>query len=137
MKAQQTSLHPLILWVLVLPAFVVGFFVPGILVRIVNELFWDGFIVVRWSEFIQSVISGWCGIYFPMRVAPSRRHVVALGFGVLVAAIVGWATLTVTLTAYWEQVGTAYFIWTIVNSILMLGAAGYAVHHSYVTQRDD
>ena len=94
-------------WFAVLPAFVVGLIVPGLLIRFAWSWYPEGFMpwshwidwaLERIAEVFQSGADGYCAVYFPAAVAPKGRLVVAITatllLGMAYGAILmfGWGT---------------------------------------------
>ena len=108
MKIQGTSQWR---WLLVIPAFLLGYFVPGFLVRIswVAGSSWIpgiDFLMMRWAEFLQTVADGFCSVFFAGYVAPSRARVVRLVAAPMTVIGLGGSFIYVLLTGYYQGVPT-------------------------------
>jgi hypothetical protein len=82
-------------WLLVVPALVVGYVIPGLIVRISWEsgstwVPFFGDIVYGWAQILQSVVDGIGAVYLAVAVAPSRKKVTSLLAGIVVVAAGGF-----------------------------------------------
>jgi hypothetical protein len=121
-------------WLLVLPAFLAGSLLPGLVVRFAWELgsSWIPFVdqfISGWSQILQSIVDGVCGVYFAFAVAPSRKRLIAVGAGLIVVAYSGLFLLWIFVTDVWDDGST----WAVVRDaslVTIVGISGASTAYS-------
>jgi len=122
----------------VIPAFAVGLVVPGIIARFAIELWPEGFfpwshwidwLIEKWAILMQSVLDGFCAVYFTARVAPRGRLAVALIAALILAVALGAVVMGTFTLGYW---GHDYTVaaWPLTLMATQLVSAGAAVWYS-------
>lgn len=129
------------LWLLVVPAFLVGLFLPGILVRISWE-FASSWIpgvntlTKRWSEFLQSGVDGFCAVYFAQTIAPYGKVWISIVAAIVVATVSGGVLAgTLLFTNYYEGVGIGTILWNSGLILVTVAAAVVAVRYTLEAKR--
>ena len=107
-------------WLLVLPAVLIGYLVPGFLIRIAWEVGWSwipgmDFLMTRVAEFLQVAVAGFCSVFFAGYVAPRRARVVRLAAATMTVIGLGGSFIYVLLTGYYQGVPTVEVSWQIVG----------------------
>lgn len=125
MKIQGTSQWR---WLLVLPAFLLGYFLPGFLISILWEISSSSTsgidsLMMRVSEVLQTIVTGVCSVFFAGYVAPRRARVVRL-----VAAtmnVIGPVSFLIyaLLNEYYQGTPTLEVIWDIMLVLTQIIAA--------------
>ena len=122
-------------FLVVIPAFVAGYFVPGMLVRISTELltFIPGaeVFVSPMSEVGQAMVDGACAVLFPRAVAPHAK----MGISVIAAIVLTIMTCLVLgysfLVNYYGGVGVGTVIWQMVLILVPIISAWVAVLYAH------
>ena len=114
-------------WLLVPPAFLLGYFVPGLLVRIPWEAASSfpgmDFLMMRVAEFLQHAVDGFCAVFFAGYVALRRARAVRLVAATMTFVIVGGNFIYVLLNDYYQGAGTLATSWDIVLVVTHILAA--------------
>ena len=115
-------------WLLVLPAFLLGVFVPGFLIRFSWEMgsSWIpgmDFLVIRMAEFAQTMADGGCSVFFAGYVAPRRARAVRLVAATMTFVIAGGNFIYVLLNDYYQGATTLATSWDIVLVVTHILAA--------------
>lgn len=108
-------------WLLVLPAFAFGFFVPGFLIGLLYGAFLES---QTWKMMVQSFAGGWCAVLLPSYVAPKGKDKVALLSGLVLAVLVGVGSLA-TWMVWHEKDGWEKFQ-SVASLLVSLAGAGMA-----------
>lgn len=108
-------------WLFVLPAFLVGIVVPGLLIRISWEFgsswipFVDDFIS-SWSQVLQSIADGFCGVFFAAGAAPAHKRLIAVSAGLIIVAYSGLTFLFMFGADVWDDGST----WALVRDASLI-----------------
>jgi hypothetical protein len=124
-------------FLLVIPAFVVGYIVPGMLVRISTELGTlipgAGVLFVPMAEGAQTLVDGACAVLFARFVVPYAKMGVSLAVGITVGILTtGLMLFTLFFTNYYAGVGFGTVLWQVVLMFLSVIGAGLAVLYAYI-----
>ncbi len=126
-------------FLLVIPAFIVGIIVPGLVVRISTEL---GSLIpggdalfMPMAELGQSVTDGVCAVLFPRAVAPRSKTGISLAAALVITVIVGLLLSNAYITNYYAGVGGATVIWQVALMLTTIAAAGVAALYARVQTR--
>jgi hypothetical protein len=120
-------------WLCVLPAFVIGFVVPGILVGIGSSFNHFGWLEQKWTDLIQSGIGGYCAVYFAAAVAPRFKRITAVAAALLLLVVSG----VFGILAWQYRESTSPALWVLVNLVVTLGAGGAAVGVAIDKEKED
>ena len=139
MKIQGTSQWR---WLLVLPAFLLGYLVPSSLINILWEMRSSlipgvDFPMMRVVEILPSIVSGVCAVVFAGYVAPRKSRVVRLVAATVIVVVVGGLSIYGLLTDFFQGMPTLEVIWVIVlrvTQILAAIAAGLVRHTPPATE---
>jgi hypothetical protein len=132
MEARLAALPSQLRWLLVIPAFLVGFFIPGFLARISWEFSssWIpgfDFLTMRFAEFIQPVVDGFCSVYFAGAVAPRGVMAVSIAAATIVAVATGGILAISFVTNYYRDVEPITVIWNSGLMVVTVASAAFAV----------
>ena len=123
-------------FLLVVPAFVIGIIVPGMVVRISTEL---GSLIpggdVLFSpmaELGQVVVDGACAVLFPRAVAPHSKMGISLLAAIIVTVVTGLILAFAYFNNYYAGVGFSTVLWQVGLMAIMIMAAGVAVLYAHV-----
>ena len=109
------------------PAFLLGYFVPGLLVRIPWEAASSfpgmDFLMMRVAEFLQHAVDGFCAVFFAGYVAPRRARAVRLVAATMIVVVIGGNFIYPLLTGYYQGVPTLEVIWAIVLRVTTIFTA--------------
>ena len=121
-------------FLLVIPAFLIGIVVPGMLVRISTELVIPGgdTLFLPMAEIGQSMADGACAVFLPRAIAPHAKFYISLASGILLTVILGSTLAFSFVTNYYAGVGTGTVVWQVVLFITTGFAAGVAVLYAHV-----
>jgi len=105
-----------------------GYSVPGFLVRIswvAGSSWMPGmdFLMMRWAEFVQVVLDGFCSVFFAGYVAPRRARAVRLVAATMTFVIAGGNFIYVLLNDYYQGATTLATSWDIVLVVTHILAA--------------
>ena len=115
-------------WLLVPPAFLLGYFLPGFLISILWEISSSSTsgidsLMMRVSEVLQTIVTGVCSVFFAGYVAPRRARVVRLVAATMTVIGLGGSFIYVLLTGYYQGVPTVEVSWQIVGWVTHILAA--------------
>ena len=127
-------------FLLVIPAFVAGYIVPGMLVRISTELGTlipgVGVLFVHMSQVGQGLVDGACAVLFARFVVPHTKMGVSLTAGITVGILTtGFVLFTLFFTNYYAGVGFGTVLWQVVLMFLSVIGAGLAVLYAYIQSK--
>ena len=105
-------------WLLVLPAFLLGCFLPGFLISILWEMGSSSTsgidsLMMRVSEILQTIATGVCSVFFAGYVAPRRARVVKLIAATMIVIGPGSFLIYALLNEYYQGTSTLEVIWDI------------------------
>ena len=105
-------------WLLVLPAFLLGYFLPGFLISILWEMGSSSTsgidsLMMRVSEVLQTIVTGVCSVFFAGYVAPRRAKVVRLVAATMNVIGPGSFLIYALLNEYYQGTSTLEVIWDI------------------------
>ena len=127
-------------WFAVIPAFALGFFIPGLIARISWEstnsfvpffdVFWD-----RFAEYIQAVADGSFSVVFAAVTAPHHKRYVALIFAVVIVVSVAVLLTNAIRVDYYRNAPGLDVFWNILLMVTTPVAAVIAAV-SYMNSGD-
>jgi predicted nucleic acid-binding Zn ribbon protein len=119
---------------LVIPAFLIGIIVPGMLVRVSTELVIPAgdTLFLPMAEIGQSMADGAFSVFLPRMVAPHSKLPISLVAGILVVVLLGSVLLYSFATNYYAGVGTGTIVWEVVLFVVTGLAAGVAMLYAQV-----
>ena len=127
-------------WILVVPAFILAFMIPGIIVRILIDDIVPSFLFVElnpvvyikgMSQIIQGIVDGVAPVYISMQIAPNRKKVVGTVTGILVVAVT-IAVLSQSFGGYYRDVPIPTVLWNI--SLMLLTGISAAISVWYYSR---
>lgn len=115
-------------WLLVLPAFLLGYFLPGFLISILWEISSSSTsgidsLLIRVSEVLQTIVTGVCSVFFAGYLAPRRARVVRLVAATMNVIGPGSFLIYALLNDYYQSTPTLEVIWNIVLVVTQIVAA--------------
>jgi len=115
--------------VLVLPAFVIGILVPGLLVRISTELAipGGGTWLLPMAELGQSMSDGAFSVLLPWWAAPHSKQLISVIAGVLTICFVAFFMIDSLTTGYFDGVGSGTVLWQFILALVTGASAGIIV----------
>ena len=121
-------------FLLVIPAFLIGIILPGMLVRISAELVIPGgdSLFLPFAEVSQSMADGAFAVFLPRLAAPHSKKKISLGAGILLIAILGSILAYSFATDYYAGVGAGTVLWQVVLFLITGLAAGVAMLYSQI-----
>ena len=116
-------------WLFVPPAWLVGLFVPAVLVGLLHNLFgpesWIPFVETAYTYFTElakSTVSGLGSVWLAAEVAPAGKGIVAICGALVVVLVMLVALGVVFLGGPWDVWGVGGSLWRIVNILITAGA---------------
>ena len=116
-------------WLLVSPAWLVGLFLPAVLVGLLHNLFgpesWIPFVetvYMYFSELVKSTVSGLCAVLFAAEVAPAGKGIVAICGALVVVLVMLVVLVVVFLGGPWDVWGVGGSLWRFANILITAGA---------------
>lgn len=136
-KSNSNGFHWNWRFVLVIPAFLIGIIVPGMLVRVSTELAIPAgdTLFLPMAELGQSMADGAFSVFLPRVAAPHSKKQISLAAGILVVLILSSILALSFATNYYAGAGVGTIVWQVVLFLVMGLAAGIATLYAYV-QRD-
>ena len=133
-KTKSSGFHWNWRFVLVIPAFLIGILVPGMLVRISTELVIPAgdTLFLPLAELGQSMADGAFSVFLPRMVAPHSKMQISFAAGILVVAILTSILAYSFATNYYAGAGTGTVVWQVILFVLTGLAAGVAMLYAQV-----
>ena len=125
---------------LVIPAFIFGYTIPGMVVRISTELGTlipgVGVLFLHMAELGQVLVDGAGAVLLSRFVVPHTKMGVSFAAGITVGVLItGFVLYTLFLTNYYAGVSFGTVLWQVVLMFLSVIGAGLAVLYAFIQDK--
>ena len=118
---------------LVIPAFLIGFIVPGVLIRSLTELgslaFSNSFLIDNFARINQAIVDGSCAVWFARMVVSQGKHTIAKIATYMVVISISLVLIGSYLLNYYRGVPADVVTWEV--TLILITAASSVLTLTY------